>query len=287
VLGTIEEATARRAPNPVASVPVTPRDTESPPASRALRNFVVAVRAGTSPITNIDLLPDGTTTLAFRLVDADRADLTVLGPQTRAVYKRAPRCLLAAKVVFRPGGAYPFFGVPMDELVDRVIPARDLWGRRADALLDQLVAIGTGATLDPTQACLSAIERALEDCLLGPDVFEPPSAAVARAAVRRLSLGGTTVEEAASALHVSPRSLRRAFLATVGVSPKQYARITRFQRVASNTEVARGSWSEVALASGYCDQPHLVREFRELAGLSPVAFMKRHATGEIYGTRCG
>jgi AraC-like DNA-binding protein len=276
VLVSIEQAIARRAPHPEASAP----------ASRALRNFVVAVRAGTPPVTNIDLLPDGTTTLVFRLRDADRADLVVLGPQTRSVYKRAPSCLLAVQVVFRPGGAYPFFGVPMDELADRIIPARDLWGRRADALFEQLVAVGAGVTLDPTRACLDAIERALEGRMLGPDVFEPASAAVARAAVRKLSLGGITVEETASALHVSPRNLRRAFVATVGVSPKRYARITRFQRVVSNMQVARGSWSEVALASGYCDQPHLVREFRELAGLSPVAFMKRHSTGEIYRTRC-
>jgi AraC-like DNA-binding protein len=275
VPGTIEQAIARRAPQPEASAP----------ASRVLRNFIVAVRAGATPITNIELLPDGTTTLVFRLRDANRADLVVLGPQTRAVYKRGPSCLLAAQVVFRPGGAYPFFGVPMDELADRMVPASDLWGRRADALLEELVAVGTGVTLDPTRACLDAIERALEGRLLGPDVFEPASAAAARAAVRKLSLGGTTLEETASALHISPRNLRRAFVAAVGVSPKRYARITRFQRVVSNMQVARGSWSEVALASGYCDQPHLVREFRELAGFSPVAFMKRRGESGIERTR--
>ncbi|WP_437602530.1 helix-turn-helix domain-containing protein [Sorangium sp. So ce590] len=275
MLGSIEQAIARRASPPAVGAP----------ASRVLRNLVVDVRARTPPVTSLDLLPDGTTSLVFRLLDADRADLVVLGPQTRAVYKRMSRFLLAVQVVFRPGGAYPFFGVPMDELADRLVPARDLWGRHADALLEQLVAVGAGVTLDPTRARLDAIERALEGRMLGPDVFEPASAAVARAAVRKLSLGGITVEETASALHVSPRNLRRAFVATVGVSPKQYARITRFQRVVSNVQVPRGSWSEVALASGYCDQPHLVREFRELAGLSPVAFMKRRSTPEIERTR--
>ncbi|WP_437287548.1 helix-turn-helix domain-containing protein [Sorangium sp. So ce406] len=269
--GSSEQVVARRAPHLEVGAP----------ASRVLRNFIVAVRAVTPPVTSIDLLPDGTTTLVFRLLDAHRGDIVVLGPHTRAVYKRVPRFLLAVQVVFRPGGAYPFFGVPMDELANRIVPARDLWGRRADALLEQLMAVGAGVTPDPTRARLEAIERVLEDRVLGPDVFEPASAAVARAAVRKLSLGGMTVEETARALHVSPRNLRRAFVATVGVSPKQYARITRFQRAVSNVQVARGSWSEVALASGYCDQPHLVREFRELAGLSPVAFMKRRSISEI------
>lgn len=268
---------ARRAPHPEVGAPASP----------VLRNFVAAVRAITPPVANLDLLPDGTTSLVFRLLDEDRADLVVLGPKTRAVYKRVPRFLLAVLVVFRPGGAYPFFGVPMDELANRVVPARDLWGRRADALLEQLAAIGPGVTRDHTRARLEVIERALESRMFGPDVFEPASAAAARAAVRKLSLGGATVEETARALNVSPRHLRRAFVATVGVSPKQYARITRFQGVVSNVsnvQVARGAWSEVALASGYCDQSHLVREFRELAGLSPVAFMKRRSTREIERT---
>jgi AraC-like DNA-binding protein len=275
VLQSIEPATERGAPHLEASAP----------ASRVLRKFIMAVRARATPITDIDLLPDGSTTLVFRLREGDRADLVVLGPQTRALYKRAPRCLLAANVVFRPGGAYPFFGVPMDELADRMVPARDLWGSPADALVEQLVAVATGASPGRARACAEAIERALEGRLQGPDVFEPASAAVARAAVRQLSLGGATLEETASALHISPRNLRRAFVATVGVSPKRYARITRFQRVVSNLEVARGSWSEVALASGYCDQPHLVREFRELAGFSPVAFLKRRGERGIVRER--
>ena len=173
----------------------------------------------------------------------------------------------------------------MDELADRMVPARDLRGSPADALLEQLVAAAISRDQDPTRACLEALEGALEGRLQGPDVFEPASAAGARAAVQRLSLGGATLEETASALHISPRNLRRAFVATVGVSPKRCARITRFQRVVSNLEIARGSWPSVALASGYCDQPHLVREFRELAGLSPVAFMKRRGESAIERAR--
>jgi len=122
----------------------------------------------------------------------------------------------------------------MDELADRMVPARDLRGSPADALLEQLVAAAISRDQDPTRACLEALEGALEGRLQGPDVFEPASAAGARAAVQRLSLGGATLEETASALHISPRNLRRAFVATVGVSPKRCARITRFQRVVSN-----------------------------------------------------
>lgn len=244
--------------------------------SRTLRRFVASARLSAAPTGNIDRLPDGTTTLIFRLHDVDRADLTVLGPQSRATYKRG-RALLVAKVVFQPGGAYPFFGVPLDVLADRVVPARDLWGRRADALIEELVAIGPSLDSSHRRSRWNAIERALLDRLHGPDMFEPAAARLARAAVRNLAVPGVTVGEVADTLGISGRSLRRAFTATVGISPKRFARIVRFQRVAAIASVSRGSWPEIALASGYSDQSHLIADFRELAGLSPAAFMKRQA----------
>jgi AraC-like DNA-binding protein len=59
----------------------------------------------------------------------------------------------------------------------------------------------------------------------------------------------------------------------VGVSPKQFARIVRFQRA---LRVAKhgASWSTVATEAGYYDQAHLIAEFRELAGTTPAAFLR-------------
>jgi AraC-like DNA-binding protein len=255
-------------------------------ASHLLGRFVAAARVTTPPLKSIDRLPDGTTTLIFRLLEPGRADLTLLGPQTKAAYKRSSTGLLAMKVVFRPGGAYPFFGAPMEVLTDRVIPARELWGRRADRLLDELVAVGVGTTPERLRARWDAMGQALLDRLQGPHVFEPASASIARAAVRKLSVGNATIDEIAGALNVSGRNLRRAFVATVGLSPKRFARIVRFQRVVSNPRIPRGAWPEIALASGYFDQSHLVADFREFAGVSPVAFAKRDSMDCLRST-CG
>jgi AraC-like DNA-binding protein len=94
---------------------------------------------------------------------------------------------------------------------------------------------------------------------------------------------------------VTPRHAERLFRERVGLSPKLFLRIVRFQRAleavrdaratASGGEEPRGggngsgttaarlaSWAEIAVSLGYYDQPHFIRDFREFAGESPGAW---------------
>ena len=59
----------------------------------------------------------------------------------------------------------------------------------------------------------------------------------------------------------------------MGVSPKIYCRVQRFQRVIRRlTAEPTAPWADVALDAGYTDQPHFAREFRRLAGITPGAY---------------
>jgi AraC-like DNA-binding protein len=91
--------------------------------------------------------------------------------------------------------------------------------------------------------------------------------------------GQVSVETIAAHAGVSRRHLERAFLHGVGLSPKRLARITRFQRAVRVLEQADGPrpGTVTAAACGYADQSHFIREFQELAGCSPSAFMLRSA----------
>ncbi|MFT3771084.1 MAG: helix-turn-helix transcriptional regulator [Minicystis sp.] len=213
---------------------------------------------------SVELLPDGTTNLVFRRL-GDAADVTVRGPGTRAHYKTAPAIPLYVRVVFRPGGAYPFFGVPVDQLTDRYVTLGDLWGRSGELLQERLI-----AAADDGGDVAEIMRRALVD-RLRTTPFEPSSAVAARAAVGLLARGERSVAEVAGALGLSERHLRRAFQATVGLTPKTFARIARFQRALALGRAAPGRWNEVALATGYFDQAHLIAEFQRLALVSPSA----------------
>jgi transcriptional regulator GlxA family with amidase domain len=74
---------------------------------------------------------------------------------------------------------------------------------------------------------------------------------------------------------VSERHLRRLFRETVGVSPKTFARMSRFQRAlqAARSD-GRAGWASIAAAAGYYDQAHLIADFRVLAGVTPQALLR-------------
>jgi AraC-like DNA-binding protein len=237
-----------------------------------LRRFVKDVRAiSFSGRRDVEYLPDGTTSLVVRWRGRGEVDAGVRGPCTRAHYKIADGLPLAVRVVFSPGGAYPFFGVPVCTLGDRLVSLEELWGEDATRLLARID--------DEPRDAVRAVEAALTD-RLRRHPYDPAGAMPARAAVGRIAGGQWSIGEVARDLGVSGRHLRRSFLAAVGMGPKTFARIVRFQRA----RAAAGDWAAVARAAGYFDQAHLATEFRRFLGAPPTA-ASRHA--EVTRRPCG
>ena len=78
----------------------------------------------------------------------------------------------------------------------------------------------------------------------------------------------------ASDLGVSERHLRRVFREAVGVSPKTFAKLTRFHRALNSArEKDEPAWASIAAAVGYYDQAHLIADFHAIAGTTPSAFL--------------
>jgi AraC-like DNA-binding protein len=235
---------------------------------RVLDRFVenISLVHSTPGVTTrrIDYLPDGKATLIFRWLASGQGELGVRGPRNVALYKVGPVVPLAAVVVFRAGGAYPFFGVPVSALVDEMVPLEQLWPDSVDRIVNTLV-----AAAERQGDVVAALEDVLVERLrLRP--LEPVAPMAARAAVALMNQGERRIGDVAAELGLSKRHLRRAFTATVGVGPKTYARIARFQRA---LRLGRDApWGEVAHAAGYFDQAHLSGEFRRLALRSPDAF---------------
>jgi AraC-like DNA-binding protein len=73
---------------------------------------------------------------------------------------------------------------------------------------------------------------------------------------------------------ISTRQLQRRFRAAVGIAPKVFCRIQRFQQVVRAMDNPSHDWTAIATGAGYYDQAHLIRDFRQFAGKTPSALLK-------------
>jgi AraC-like DNA-binding protein len=192
-------------------------------------------------------------------------DVHAFGVQQRVRRKFIRAGQRAVMASLHAGTARAVLGVPADAIAGRVLELEELWGNAAtQQLLEQLAT--ARSTIDAARMLESAItERAVDtkraNCAL---VFE---------AAQRLA--SDNVSAVAGALGVSERHLRRVFREAVGVSPKEFAKLVRFDRAVSVAhEDVRASWASIAAATGYYDQAHLISEFQSISGVTPRALLR-------------
>ena len=78
---------------------------------------------------------------------------------------------------------------------------------------------------------------------------------------------------------LSLKRLIRVFAAEVGLTPKLYLRIARFERLLADVyDRPSVDWSGLAATHGYFDQSHLIRDFRDFAGMTPTAYLARRGS---------
>ena len=211
-------------------------------------------------------LPDGRITLVFRVLDESRGgDVCVAGPRRRALFKKLDGVERAVVLQFKPGWSVPLFGVPAKALTDQIVPLEHIWGCPGGSLFTELLAAPSLADL---------IERISHAITSREHTYEPASARLARRAVHLLEHGEVRVERVAEQLGVTARHIRRAFSEHIGIGPKEFARTVRLKR-AVELSATSNDWVHIAADAGYYDQAHLIAEFRELIGLTPVSFQKR------------
>jgi AraC-like DNA-binding protein len=166
-----------------------------------------------------------------------------------------------------PLGAWALFrGLPLSELTCQVLEPEYILGAAIERLRQQMIeAVDLGKALDLLERWLVARLR------LAP---APHAAVLATAELLSCTQGALRVERLSREVGFSARRLNELFLLQVGVPVKRYARILRFQHAVRRLSCAPGAnLARLALECGYYDQAHLYRDFRELATLTPTAYL--------------
>ena len=168
-------------------------------------------------------------------------------------------------VSFHPGAAGAVLGTSMAELVDRHVPLDAIWGTRGVDLHQRLLSAAA------PQDMFRILEQSLSARMHRPLLIHP---AVAHALTSRPDAASPArVADIQRASGYSPRHFIALFRSAIGLNPKHYYRIRRFNSAVRSIAAADGQGlSDIAAAAGYSDQAHLTREFREFAGVAPTQY---------------
>jgi AraC-like DNA-binding protein len=217
------------------------------------------------------VLPTGAMHLVFRLSGSPLRLLeggrmqdvgqTVLGGVRASHYVReVSQPVESVGVQFQPGAAPLLLGVPAHTLAGRHTALEDVWGDEVTGMRERLAAERS------LQARLALVERMLLARLQRTRGAVHPAVALA---LQRFA-AGDDVKDVVDATGYSHRRFIVLFREAVGLPPKTYTRVLRFQdALARLARCPEHPWSELALDAGYSDQPHLHRDFIEFTGLSP------------------
>jgi AraC-like DNA-binding protein len=219
------------------------------------------------------VLPDGCVDILFSRSGGEPVSLATVGLMTTPMQAQEAPAQSFFGARFRPGMASAF--IPGAELLtDQTRPLDDLMGGAARRMFERL-------------AELPSLEEmgGLMDQLLRP--LDPPD--IGERVLRQLESADVSLDQVVSKSGLSVRHFRRLCLERAGVSPKYLSRILRFRKAAQRIgamagsgrqNLAQPSWADFAVACGYYDQAHFIREFQEFAGCTPGRFLQSRRRDE-------
>ena len=171
-------------------------------------------------------------------------------------------------VKFRPGGFYPFLKSPISNITDRTLSVSEIFDVDDKALEDEVLA------LEDNAAKIRLVEIFLRDHLPERDENIPLVNQIVDCIINdRHTL---KVDDLVTLTGIQKRTLERLFSQYVGVSPKWVIQHTRIQEAAEQLATDPVSdCSQIALALGYFDQAHFIKDFKSVIGMTPVEYARQ------------
>jgi AraC-like DNA-binding protein len=212
------------------------------------------------------VLPTATVELVIDLGSARTSKSVISGPRSQSsIIRRTAQDELLG-IHFKPGGAFPFLRLPLGELHNIHIGIDDLWGEeQASQLLYLLHQAGR------TERRFQILEAWMMKATSRP-LNHHTAVTFALPELKR-SLN-PSMSQVAAKVNLSQRRFIQVFSNEVGLTPKLFSRIQRFNRVLRSAAFSDDvDWLDIAMSFGYFDQAHLIHDFREFSGLTPTEYL--------------
>jgi AraC-like DNA-binding protein len=189
----------------------------------------------------------------------------LIGQQNVVSHRHVGKDFLMVQVVFQPGGLYRLTGIPTIDLNNQYFDAEAVLGRELKALNERLTNIEDYPKMIPV----------VEEFLLGlvrKSAYEiRPIDKVGIAMLQNVNQ--YSLDWLAKEACLSAKQFERNFNERIGINPKYFARIIRFDKVfRMKNAFPNKDWLSISLDCGYYDYQHLVRDYKEFTGMTPANF---------------
>ncbi len=178
-------------------------------------------------------------------------------------------------IQFKAGGAYPFFHFPLHEINEKVIPAAQLLGTEILDLRKDLLAASDA------KAKLILAENWLQQRYQAEKAPNATITTLIEELKKAPSLNGKELNRLVQAYPHTQKHLIDQFKKYVGLTPKYYQRILRFNEILAQIhQKEKLSWTQISYDCGYADQSHFIKEFKHFSGFNPEEFIQQKFTNE-------
>jgi AraC-like DNA-binding protein len=206
---------------------------------------------------------------SFFREDKQLPDIFLYGQATSHSDIHSPCRFRAIGVYLYPNALQAVFGLNAVELTDSCIDLNETCSGRMFSLKEQLINVIT------PEEQIRILSAYLLSQIGNTDLYADT---IAQYALTRIinSRGNISMTELQQSVSLSERSFERRFKQSIGLSPKLFSRICRFQ--ASLNQLRNNDYqklSDLAFQHDYADQSHHIRAFKEFAGCSPYQFQKQ------------
>lgn len=195
-----------------------------------------------------------------------------VGPSERALRIQPGAVVDVVAIRFRPGGAAILLSAPLSEYREVILARSDCDIRPGLDLIDCLSPLADAQRV-----------RVLEGLLLERRKGLAVDASI-RHVRRRISetRGSVRIDALSRETGLTMRQLQRRFDAVVGLSPKGLSRVIRLQHALSLAREGGRTLARIAALSGYADQAHFNRQFRDIAGVTPTEYFTEQNQLDVY-----
>lgn len=198
--------------------------------------------------------------------------VVVTGPKYKPVGLLFGKDHLMVKVAFHPTGTWRLLGIPMQQTVNNGVDAATIWGSELMDLMEQLTAASSYDAM--SEIIMSFLEKKFDTSCRTEEPID-------QIAVDMLDpLTAHSLKTWADLARLSLRQFERNFTKRVGIAPKLFIRIVRFEYAMKikNAHPYK-NWSQIAIECGYTDSSHLLKEFKTFAEFPPGRFYLQPTSG--------